>query len=270
MKCGHVGPPRCGSPSVTSTASPSSSSCDSRPQLAEALDAPARPRSRRVGVDEVLEAVHRHLAEHRRDRALDALGQQRQARLRRRRLLEQPAEDDRLAEHGRGLGHASAAWPCGRRPGGRASAACTPWPSSWASVSTSRRLRRVVEHHVRVRRTGPCRRRTRRRACRAAPARRSSARRRSARTSSPSSARERRVGVEHEVARLGPGTVSSVVGDRGHAVVVGEPVEAEQPRLEAVPAARQLVARCARRRPAPRPTRRTPRWRGCGSASQCG
>ena len=35
---------------------------------------------------------------------------------------------------------ASAACPCGRRPGAPPSAACTPWPSSCASVSTSRRL----------------------------------------------------------------------------------------------------------------------------------
>ena len=29
---------------------------------------------------------------------------------------------------------------CSNGPRGRASAACRPWPSSWASVSTSRRL----------------------------------------------------------------------------------------------------------------------------------
>jgi hypothetical protein len=48
--------------------------------------------------------MHRHLAEHRGDRALDALGQQREARLRRLRRLQEAPEDDRLAEHRRGLG----------------------------------------------------------------------------------------------------------------------------------------------------------------------
>ena len=56
-----------------------------------------------------------------------------------RRLVEQAAEDERLAEHARGLGQRERRARSGRRPGGRASAACTPWPSSCASVSTSRR-----------------------------------------------------------------------------------------------------------------------------------
>ena len=57
---------------MTSTASPSSSSCDSGPQLAEALDRELALLAA-LGVHEVLEAVHRDLAEDRRDRALDRL-----------------------------------------------------------------------------------------------------------------------------------------------------------------------------------------------------
>ena len=48
-------------------------------------------------------------------------------------------------------------------------------------------------------------------------------------------------GAEHEVGGLGPLDRDLLVGDRGHAVVVGELVEAEQLGLEAVPAPRQVV-----------------------------
>ena len=57
-----------------------------------------------LGVDAVLEAVHRHLAEDRRDRAVERLGQQRQARRGVGRFLEEALEHDRLAEDRRGLG----------------------------------------------------------------------------------------------------------------------------------------------------------------------
>ncbi len=56
------------------------------------------------GVHEVLEAVHRDLAEDGRDRVLQVLREQRQARGGRGILGQQPPEHDRLGEHRRGLG----------------------------------------------------------------------------------------------------------------------------------------------------------------------
>ena len=53
--------------------------------------------------------------------------------------------------------------------------------------------------------------------------------------------RERRVRVEHDVARVTPAEDVLGLGDRGHAVVVGEPVDAEQLRLQRVPALRDVV-----------------------------
>ena len=50
--------------------------------------------------------------------------------------LEQPLEHDRLAEDRRGLGDGERV-ANSKIPFGRASAACTPWPSSWAMISTS-------------------------------------------------------------------------------------------------------------------------------------
>ena len=81
--------------------------------------------------------------------------------------------------------------------------------------------------------------------------------------------RERRVRVEHELARLVPAELLVGRRHRRHAVVVGDAVEAEQLRLQRVPALRDVVAAPAPRRPAPRPTRRSPRWPGCGSRSSC-
>ena len=102
--------------------------------------------------------------------------------------------------------------------------------------------RRVVEHHVRRARSARCRSRTRRRACPAAPGRRSAARRRTRARVVAQLGREARERVEHHVLRARPRDRLVLVDHRGHAVVVGEPVEAEQLRLQAVPAARQLVA----------------------------
>ena len=73
------------------------------PQLAEALDRQLALLAT-LGVHEVLEAVHRDLAEDGRDRVLEVLGQQREPRGRRGVLFEQLAEHDRLAEHRGGLG----------------------------------------------------------------------------------------------------------------------------------------------------------------------
>ena len=73
------------------------------PQLAEALDRQL-PRLAALGVHRVLEAVHRDLAEHRRDLVLEVRREQREPFLRVGDLLEQATERDRLAEHRRGLG----------------------------------------------------------------------------------------------------------------------------------------------------------------------
>src|SRR5205807_2565446 len=70
-----------------------------RPQLAKALDRELAVLAT-LGVDEILEAIHRYLAEDRGDHVLEVLREQREARGGRRVLLEQPPEDDRLAEHG--------------------------------------------------------------------------------------------------------------------------------------------------------------------------
>ena len=151
------------------------------------------------------------------------------------------------------------------------SAACTPWPELVRERQHVAAQVRVVEHHVRVHARHAVGAERAAALARAAPARRSSSRRRSARTIAPSSSRERRVGVEHESAwPRGHGDLLVVLGDGGHAVVVGEPVDPEQLRLQPIPAARQLVARRARPRSAPARTRRRPRWTGCATASQCG
>ena len=54
-------------------------------------------------------------------------------------------------------------------------------------------------------------------------------------------------GAQDELGRVGPVDVDLLVGDRRHAVVVGEPVEAEQVGLQAVPAPRQVVVVAHRR-----------------------
>src|SRR5215216_6176212 len=72
------------------------------PERADAVERQLALRAPRR-VRQVLEAVHRDLPEHGRDRALDALGQQPEPRRRRRRLVEQAAEHERLAEHAGGL-----------------------------------------------------------------------------------------------------------------------------------------------------------------------
>ena len=55
--------------------------------------------------------------------------------------------------------------------------------------------------------------------------------------------REGGVGVQHELLGVLPrDRLVLVLGDGGHAVVVGELVDAQQLRLQAIPAARQLVA----------------------------
>ena len=209
---------------MTSTASPSISSCDSAhssPKRSIGQLALVAPR----GVDEVLEAVHRDLAEDRRDRALDRLRQQRQPRLGRRRRLQQPPEHERLAEHRRGLGQRQR-----RRHVEDALLAAERGVHAVAELVRQRQhvaaQVRVVEQHVRVHARHARRSRTRRRACRAAPARRSSARRRSAARARRARARTTRRSRARVCLASRPPDLLVVLRDRRHAVVVGEPVDA--------------------------------------------
>ena len=133
------------------------------------------------------------------------------------------------------------------------------------------RARGVVEHHVRVRATAPCTSRTRRRACPAAAARRCS---RPAKNSRGHLAQLRREAPSSSRARsLAPrrrGCARPTSRHRRHAVPVGEPVEPEQPRLEASTSAAPARSGPAPPRSAPRPTRRSPRWRGCARRASAG
>ncbi len=192
------------------------------------------------GVDQVLEAVHRHLAEDGRDRALDRLGEQAQPGLRRRRLLEQAAEDERLAEHARGLGERQRRGEVedALRPGQRGVDAVAELVGQDEHVAPPRR---VVEHHVG------------RGARHRVGAERAAALAGAHRGVDAAVVEEGARGVRHlrreagervEHHRLGvrPRHLELLVGHRGHAVVVRDPVDAEELRLQPVPAARQLVA----------------------------
>ena len=214
---------------MTSTESPNSSLLRLGPQLAEALDGQlalaraarcARASSKRfIAIWRKTVAIEPSIDSASSDSRDSGVGRPARAGGRRRASRRTPTRSR----------PASAACAAGGRRAGAASAACTPWPSSWASVSTSRRLRGVVEHHVRVHgRDGVGAERAAALAGRG-PARRSSARRRTRWATSPSSGENDGVGVEHELARLGPARSDLLVGDHGgHAVVVGEPVDAEQ------------------------------------------
>ncbi len=54
--------------------------------------------------------------------------------------------------------------------------------------------------------------------------------------------REGAIAVEHDLLGLAVGDAVVGVGHRRHPVVVGQPVETEQPRLQAVPAPCKVVA----------------------------
>ena len=193
-----------------------------------------------LGVDLVLEPVHRDLAEDRGDVAVERVGEQREPRRRVGRLAEHPAEDDRLAEDRRRLGD---------RQRGReledALRARQRRVDAVAELVGHRQhvagARGVVEHHVGVargHRVGA------ERAAALAGRRRGvdvvageELGRRVAEL-----ARELVVALEHELAGVGVADRLLDLGDRRHPVVVGEPVEPEQLRLQPVPAAGDLVA----------------------------
>ena len=119
-----------------------------RPQVADAVDAELALLAAR-GVQRVLEAVHRDLAEDRRDLALERLGEQREARLGVRRRVEQAAEHELLAEHARRLGERQrrALLEEALRPRQRRVHAVAELVGEGQDVAAARG---VVEQHVRV------------------------------------------------------------------------------------------------------------------------
>ena len=210
-----------------------------RPQLADVVERELAVLAALV-VDARLELIHGDLAEDGGDRALDRLGQQREPRLRGLGALEQAAEHERLAEHARGLG---------QRERGRhvedALARAERRVHAVAELVRQRQhvapARGPVEHHerVHVRRAV---RAERPRALAGADRRVDPALVEEAADEVAELGREGRVGVLHQLARLTPADGRVLIRDGRHAVVVGEPVDPEQLRLQPVPAPRHLVA----------------------------
>ena len=174
-------------------------------------------------------------------------------------LFEQAAERDRLAEHRRGLGQRQR-----RRLVEHALPAREVRVQAVAELVREREhvaaARRPVQQHVRV---------VRRHRVRAERARAACPGRAGASIHAPSKnvargvgelARERRRTRRARAPCASSQPICALdVGDRRHAVVVGEAVDAEQLRLQRVPALRDRVAALHRRRRAPAPTRRSPR-----------
>ena len=194
------------------------------------------------GVDEVLEAVHRDLAEDGRDRALDVLGEQRQPRGRRLGGVEQAAEDERLAEHRRGLGERQrrVLLEDAARPGERRVQAVAELVGEREDVAAARRS---VEQHVRVH--GRDRVGAERAAALAGPHRRvdpvlvEEAPGRVAAASAEKSSKD----VEHDVARLvplDPASSSRSTARCGRSRRAGR--RPSRRALSAVPALREVVA----------------------------
>ncbi len=210
-----------------------------RPQLAEPLDRELTPFAP-VDVHRVFETVHRDLAEHGRDLPFEALGEQSKPRRRVARLREQATEGHGLSEDRRRLRE--------RERCRLVEDALLPREIGVQAVPELVRERqhiapprRPVEEHVRV--VG----RNRVRAERAGSLARAHRRVDPRLVEEPlhdvgELRRERRVRVEHEVARVPPAEHVLGLGDRRHAVVVGQPVDTEQPRLERVPALWDVVA----------------------------
>ncbi len=209
-----------------------------RPQLADARhrQLALRPAG---GVHRVLELVHRDLAEDRGDRPLDVLGQERQAAGRLGRLLEQPAEDEGLAEDGRRLGE--------RQRGVLLEDAARPRQGGVQAVAELMGQRQDVASLVR-----PVQQDVRVGAGDGVGAEGAAALARTDGRVDVVAVEEDLRGVaenrgevaervQHELAGLVPAVVLVALRDRGHAVVVGQALDPEEPGLQAVPAARQLV-----------------------------
>ncbi len=208
------------------------------PELVDAVDRELAFGATRV-VDPVLELVHRDLAEDGRDLALDRLGQQPQAGRRVLGVGQQPAEDDLLGEHRRGLGDGE-----GRvlveDPLLARERLVQPMPELVRQGEHVAAAVGVVEHHVGMDRGD-------RRGAEGAAALRG--RRRSvdpalveeAQRDLPGAVREGLERGKHQLLALLPGDLLVVFRDRRHAVVVRQPLQAEQARLGLVPAPRQPV-----------------------------
>ena len=161
------------------------------------------------------------------------------ARAGRVRRVEQPAEDERLAEHRGRLAHGQRRVLLQRaaRDGEACVQSVAELVGEHEDVAAAAG---VVEHHVGMD------------ARRGVGAEGAAALVRAYRSVDPvlveealgevaEDGRELVEGAEHEVGGLGPVDRDLLVGHRGHAVVVGELVEAEQLGLEAIPAPWQLV-----------------------------
>ena len=197
-----------------------------------ALRAPRRVRA-------LLELVHGRLAEHGRDGALDVLGQQRQAARPVGGRVEELLEDERLAEHAGRLGEGQRRVLLERAPALR-QRGVQPVAELVGERQHVAALARVVEQHVRVH------------ARHGVGAERAAALGRAHRRVDPALVEEAPGGVaqhggegvegaQHDVASVVPADLLVDLRDAGGAVVVGELVEAEELRLQLVPALRQLV-----------------------------
>ena len=211
---------------MISTESPSSSVCVSA-QSSPMRSTASSPSERRAVVDPVLELVHRDLAEDGRDLALDRLGEQPQAGRRVVGVGQQPAEDDLLGEHRGRLGD-----------GQRRVLVEDPLLSSERLVQPVPELVRqgehvaaavgVVEHHVGVDRgdgrgaEGAAALRGRRRSVDPALVEEALAR------SPPARSEKDANESSDQLPALLPGDLLVVGGDRRHAVVVRQALDAEQ------------------------------------------
>ncbi len=223
-----------------STESPRRSACVSSHAAANA-SGESSPDFAALGVDAVLEAVHRHLAEDRRDGAVERLGQEREARSGVGRFVEEPLEHDRLAEDRRRLGDRERS----RYLEDALLLAGEVGVDAMAQLVRHRqdvaRAGGVVQHHVGVGRRDRVGAESAAALAGGRAARRCSRPRRSPDGGLAQLRREAPVAVEDELAGVGVADPLLLHRDRRHAVVVGELVEAEELRLQAIPAPGQLV-----------------------------
>ena len=98
-----------------------------------------------------LELVEGDLADHRVQHVLDLAGQHQTAAGRVGLGIQQRAEGQHLAEHAGRLGQGQRRAGASGSPGSPASTWCTPWPSSCASVITSRGVAVIVHQQIRMR-----------------------------------------------------------------------------------------------------------------------
>ncbi len=192
-------------------------------------------------VRRVLEAVHRDLAERRRDRVLELAGEQVEPLARVVLGGEKPLERERLAEHRGGLGRRQ------RRRRVEVSERLRQRPVERVADLVGERedratVARVVHEDVRVH-ARDVRGAERAVALVGSHGRVDPALVEESLDGVPRLAREVGVRADDDLARLVPRRLRGVLGDGREAVVVLEPVETEQLRLESVVALRHVVAR---------------------------